>query len=189
MAGTSCTGTSLTCPAGGVCMSGYTVSRLGGIEATKMFIRGCESQSQCGMSGSFTIPDGTTKTSTSCCTTDNCTPPIPTLPANNNVKNGLTCRTCVSADSNWCYTPDTIQCTGDEKMCLLQSTKISGSSSLTTAIRGCATQSICNISSQSSSSGGMTVDVKTSCTNGSNGRYPGFFFPAVVALMLIKLLF
>ncbi|MEE6521185.1 hypothetical protein FKM82_019265 [Ascaphus truei] len=62
-----------------------------------------------------------------------------------------------------------------------------GSSSLTTAVRGCATQSICNIGSQSSSSGGTTVDVKTSCTNGSNGLYPGYFFPAVVALMLIKL--
>ncbi|XP_075462394.1 uncharacterized protein LOC142497880 [Ascaphus truei] len=165
MAGTSCTGSSITCPAGNVCISSYTVTNIGGIEAINL-ARGCESQSQCGMSGSISTALSTIKTSTSCCTTDNCTPPIPTLPADNNVKNGLTCRTCVSADSNWCYTPDTMQCTGDEKMCFLQSTKISGSSSLTTAVRGCATQSICNMGSQSSSSGGTTVDVKTSCTNG-----------------------
>ncbi|MEE6481900.1 hypothetical protein FKM82_013057 [Ascaphus truei] len=179
-------GPSITCPDNNICVSSYAVTAAGGIE-TKIFTRNCESQTKCGINGSITLPTYKSQISSSCCTTDNCTSPIPTLPANNNIKNGVTCRTCISANSDYCYTSDTIECTGDEKMCLLQSTKISGSISSKVALRGCATESICNVGSQSASSGGINTEVITKCSNGNIGLHQGFFFPAV-ALLLMKLL-
>ncbi|MEE6521554.1 hypothetical protein FKM82_019820, partial [Ascaphus truei] len=47
-------------------------------------------------------------------------------PADNSIKNGATCPTCTSANSDYCYTSYTIECTGDEVWCLLQSTITSG---------------------------------------------------------------
>ncbi|MEE6481903.1 hypothetical protein FKM82_013059 [Ascaphus truei] len=189
MADTSCTGSSISCPADNVCLSSYTVTTVGGIEISTLFTRSCELQSKCDMSGSIIIPNGKIKTTTSCCTTDNCTPPIPTLPADNGVMNGLTCRACASADTDECYTSDTLECTGNEKMCLLQTTKKTGAVSSTVAFRGCATKSICNIGSQYVSDGGTNMEVKRSCTDGSVGLHQGFIFPAAVALMLMILLF
>ncbi|XP_075462390.1 phospholipase A2 inhibitor NAI-like [Ascaphus truei] len=188
LSGTSCTGPSITCPADKVCLSSYTVTTAGGMVISNVFGRDCELQSKCGTSGSISVPNAKIKMSTSCCTTDNCTPPIPTLPADNDVMNGLTCRTCTSADSDWCYTSDTMKCTGNEKMCLLQTTKMSGTRAGIVAVRGCASESICNIGTQTGSYGDVEMKVTFSCTNGSNRLHPGFFLPAVVALMLIKLL-
>ncbi|MEE6515494.1 hypothetical protein FKM82_024307 [Ascaphus truei] len=185
---TSCTGPSKTCPADNVCMSSYTVTTGGGMEIIRVFARDCETKSHCNMSGSTSIPNSMTKMVTSCCTTDNCTPPMPTLPADNGVMNGLTCSTCFSANSDYCYTSDTMQCTGSENMCLLQSTKITGSMAKTMASRGCATESICNIGTHSSSYNGTNMEMIIKCSNGSIGLYQGFFFPAVVALLLMKLL-
>ncbi|MEE6481979.1 hypothetical protein FKM82_013094 [Ascaphus truei] len=185
--GTSCTGPSITCPADHVCMSSYTVTTARGIDIVDVFNRGCESQSKCGMSGSVSIADGKIKIGATCCTSDNCTPPIPTLPADNHQRNGVTCRTCTSADSDWCYTSDTMGCTGDEKMCLLQTTTMSEPISSNVAIRGCATESICNVGSQNVSSSGVNLRVTYKCSNRSVGLHPGFFL-TVVALLLIKLL-
>ncbi|CAJ0933853.1 unnamed protein product [Ranitomeya imitator] len=52
------------------------------------------------------------------------------VPSRNSTQNGLVCRTCTSPDSTWCYTSDTMQCTGDEDMCILQTTKITDCGSL-----------------------------------------------------------
>ncbi|XP_075462388.1 phospholipase A2 inhibitor NAI-like [Ascaphus truei] len=185
---TSCTGDSTICSAGKVCMSSYTVTTAPDHEVNTIFVRSCELQRECGMSGSINIPDGKIKMGTTCCTSDNCTPPIPTLPADNDVMNGVTCRTCASADSNWCYTSDTMECTGNEKMCLLQTTEMSGSISHISALRGCATKSVCDIGDQHVSGDGITIKLTHTCSSGSVGLHPGFFLPAVVALMLIKLL-
>ncbi|MEE6481897.1 hypothetical protein FKM82_013054 [Ascaphus truei] len=180
-----CTSLYKTCPADNVCMFSYIENTAGGIENT-VLTRTCESQSQCGMSGSLTFSAFKTKIGTSCCSTDYCTPPMPTLPADNNLKNGVTCPSCTSADSDYCSTSETIECTGDEKKCLLQST-IAGDI-VKFAMRGCATESICNIGSQSVSSDGITTEVKNKCSNGSIGHHQGFLFPAV-GLLLLKLLF
>ncbi|XP_075462395.1 phospholipase A2 inhibitor and Ly6/PLAUR domain-containing protein-like isoform X1 [Ascaphus truei] len=192
--GSSCTGPSITCPDDNVCESSFTVLTAGGIE-TKIFTRNCEPQTRCGLKGSYTLPAYKTKMGSYCCATDNCTPGIPTLPADNSIKNGATCPTCTSANSDYCYTSYTIECTGDEVWCLLQSTITSGSISSTVAQRGCATATICNhgyhsasnIGNQSASSNGLTTEVIIKCSNGNIGLHPGFFFPAA-ALLLMKLL-
>ncbi|MEE6481898.1 hypothetical protein FKM82_013055 [Ascaphus truei] len=188
MDGMFCTSPSKTCPADNVCMFSYIENTAGGIENT-VLTRTCESQSKCDMSGSLTFTAFKTKMSTSCCSTDNCTPSEPTLPADNNTKNGVTCPSCMNLVSDYCSTLGTIQCTGEEKKCLLQSRTSTGSISSTVAIRGCATESFCNVGSKSESSDGdITTEVKNKCTNGSIGLHPGFFFPAM-ALLLLKLLF
>uniref|UniRef100_A0A803JKN1 UPAR/Ly6 domain-containing protein n=1 Tax=Xenopus tropicalis TaxID=8364 RepID=A0A803JKN1_XENTR len=97
-----------------------------GVTGSEAYTLSCIPHNQCDKSGSIRIPNGKIKRGISCCYTDDCTPPTPTLPADNNTVNGLVCRTCASADSAWCYTSDTMQCTGDENMCLLQTTEIKG---------------------------------------------------------------
>ncbi|KAE8594363.1 hypothetical protein XENTR_v10019605 [Xenopus tropicalis] len=164
---TPCQGESLPCPADNACAATYALTTANGVTVSQVYTLSCAPRSQCDKPGSISIPDGKIKRGTSCCYTDNCTPPTPTLPAVNNQVNGLVCRTCASADSAWCYTSDTMQCTGDEKMCLLQTTEIKGSVSSKVAVRGCATKSICDLGGTSVSSPEFSMDVKFSCTSGS----------------------
>ncbi|XP_077312667.1 uncharacterized protein LOC143933593 [Lithobates pipiens] len=185
---TSCTGSSVTCSSGNQCGVIYTTTTTG-ISATASYTMSCLSLNDCSLSGSLTTNGGRIKSAASCCnTTDNCTPTLPSLPGDSTVSNGVTCRSCASASSTWCYTSDTIQCTGNESMCLLQSTQLSGSQSLATAIRGCSTQSFCNFGSQSYSVDGLSTSIKFVCTSGSTGLRKGFYLPAVICLFFLKLL-
>ncbi|XP_044130979.1 phospholipase A2 inhibitor NAI-like isoform X3 [Bufo gargarizans] len=103
--------------------------------------------------------------------------------------NGLVCRSCISADSTSCYTNDTVQCTGDENRCLFQTTKVSGSVSASTAFRGCATKSICDIGSESASINEMIRYVNYTCTSGGLSVHNIVLAPAIVCLLLLKLFF
>ncbi|XP_072282872.1 uncharacterized protein [Pyxicephalus adspersus] len=184
---TSCTGPSVTCASGYQCGAQYTASNAGTV-SNNQYTRTCFPENQCTLSGSLSTNGARIKSAVSCCNTDNCTPSLPSLPGDSSVSNGLTCRSCVSADSTWCYTSDTIQCTGNENMCLLQTTKISGSVSLSTAIRGCSTKSFCDFGSQSSSIDGLSTEVKFICTSGSMGLQKGIYLPAVICLFFLKLI-
>ncbi|CAH2318624.1 Hypothetical predicted protein [Pelobates cultripes] len=178
--GTTCLGTTTTCSNGSVCGSQYTVGKVGSVTTT-LFVKACVFQDQCSMNGSITFNEGSTRTGISCCNTDNCTPPVPSLPQLSTQQNGLTCRSCISGTSNWCYTSDTIQCTGNEDMCLLQATTIAG---LKTAIRGCATKSICDLGSQT-----VTDTVKITCTSGTIGLHSNMFLSAIISFVLLKCYF
>ncbi|XP_077116217.1 uncharacterized protein LOC143770462 [Ranitomeya variabilis] len=184
----SCSGNSVTCPSGHVCASQYSETTVGG-KKTEMLLRLCSPPSECSTKGSISTSQLQLMMAVSCCGTDNCTPDLPALPTKSTNSNELVCRSCISADSTWCYTPDTVQCTGDENMCLLQSTKISGSTSSSTAIRGCATKSICDLGSQTATLGGVSVDVKTVCTSGSKSVHHVVLNPAFVCFLLLKLFF
>ncbi|KAM4652612.1 phospholipase A2 inhibitor NAI-like [Discoglossus pictus] len=171
---TSCSGSSITCPAGSLC--GYTRTKVISAGITQeSFIRSCILEKQCNINGTMSYPQSTLWMVTSCCSTDNCNAPSLPLPTIGTNKNGLVCRACVTADSDWCYTSDTMQCTGNQNMCLLQSVKISGTTSIKAALRGCATKSICDLGSQTTSEGGVTTNVKYVCTSGSNGLNNGIF--------------
>ncbi|XP_069599183.1 urokinase plasminogen activator surface receptor-like [Ranitomeya imitator] len=184
----SCSGNNVTCPSGHVCASQYSESTIGG-GRTEMLLRLCSPPSECSTKGSISTSQLQLRMAASCCGSDNCTPDLPALPTKSTNPNGLVCRSCISADSTWCHTPDTVQCSGDENMCLLQSTKISGSPSSSTAIRGCATKSICDLGSQTETLGGVSVDVKTVCTSGSKSVHKVVLNPAVVCFLLLKLFF
>ncbi|KAG8433730.1 hypothetical protein GDO86_012185 [Hymenochirus boettgeri] len=132
-------------------------------------------QSQCHGPGSFSASNITFKKGFSCCNTDNCTPTTPALPDDNVQPNGLICPTCTLQGSDWCDTGEIMKCTGNETNCLLQITKMSGAVSVSEVLRGCASQSICNIGAQSVSANGININVDISCTGGANGVFSTFF--------------
>ncbi|KAG8548823.1 hypothetical protein GDO81_024010 [Engystomops pustulosus] len=127
------------------------------------------------------------KTTVSCCNTDNCDPPALTFPDKNHQKNGKVCRSCVTANSDWCYTSDTIECSGNETMCMLQTTKISGIISLQTALRGCATRSLCDYGVHRIEAGGVRANVEFICTDGSSKQKA--YFSGIFALALLSLFY
>ncbi|XP_075046992.1 phospholipase A2 inhibitor gamma subunit B-like [Mixophyes fleayi] len=184
-----CTGNNVTCPPGRVCAATHTVNIEDGIQKNEFCGRSCVPENQCQGPGSFSTYNSKSKKGFSCCYTDNCTPTQPVLPDDNFQPNGLTCRTCVSANSSWCYTEDTIQCTGNENMCLLQTNNIYGSSKLSTALRGCATKSICDFGTQSSTSGGVNTKVSFSCTSGSFALRSSQFVSSVIAIAVAKMMY
>ncbi|XP_063798370.1 phospholipase A2 inhibitor NAI-like [Pseudophryne corroboree] len=118
-----CQGSSMDCPADNVCASSYTVTYIYESAVSKVFSRACAPKSQCNISGSASVPNGKIKIRINCCETDNCIPPTPTLPEDNVQRNGLTCETCGSDSSNYCDSDETMQCTGNERRCLLQTTE------------------------------------------------------------------
>uniref|UniRef100_A0A8C5PIA8 UPAR/Ly6 domain-containing protein n=1 Tax=Leptobrachium leishanense TaxID=445787 RepID=A0A8C5PIA8_9ANUR len=120
----SCDGLSVSCRLDNVCGASYTVTTSGFSVVSRIYMRVCVPKNQCNLQVSLSVINVMSRFGGSCCNTDNCTPDLPTLPAVNTTFNGLVCRTCVSADSDWCYTKDTVQCTGNENMCLLQTTSI-----------------------------------------------------------------
>ncbi|KAM3923434.1 phospholipase A2 inhibitor and Ly6/PLAUR domain-containing protein-like [Leptodactylus fuscus] len=183
----TCTGSSVACPAGSLCGSTYTETSVGGSTSAQSLIMTCTPSSQCHFNGSLSMLQGRVRMVTSCCSTDNCVPTIPALPAIGSNPNGLVCRSCVSASSTWCYTSDTVQCTGDENMCLLQTTEIKGT--LSTAIRGCTTKSLCDLGSQSQTIQGVTTNVKFICTSGGLSIHKVILTPAIVCLLLLKFFF
>ncbi|XP_075696508.1 uncharacterized protein LOC142662265 [Rhinoderma darwinii] len=182
----TCTGSSVTCPSGFLCGSSYIETIA---ETTVALARTCTPSSQCDVKGSIGVQQGQIKMVTSCCDTDGCTPAIPALPTTSSVPNGLVCRSCLSADSNWCYTSDTLQCTGDQNMCLLQTTEIMEPVSASTAIRGCASKSVCDIGSQSQTIGGISTVVKFICTSAGMSLHKVVLTPAIACLLLLKFFF
>ncbi|KAM5132208.1 phospholipase A2 inhibitor gamma subunit B-like [Mantella aurantiaca] len=156
---------------------------------TPEFSVSCGTQSQCNLTGSVSFIYGTIRTGTSCCSTDNCTVPIPQLPPVIQNKNGLKCRTCSSDKSDYCYTDDKMDCTGNETKCGRMARTLSGTINLKDSVRGCATRSFCEVmGNQKTSIMGLNVDMKMYCSDGAVGLYNGVVYAISVAL-LTKLLF
>ncbi|XP_077312171.1 phospholipase A2 inhibitor and Ly6/PLAUR domain-containing protein-like [Lithobates pipiens] len=167
----SCSGPNVNCSSGSVCGAVYTESWSEGSIVSKSYVMLCTRQDECNTSGSMSHHnDAIVKFARSCCRTDLCTPPLPSLPGNSPQSNGLICPSCMSADSSWCDGSDTMKCLGDENMCFRQTTIVSaGSTRNSSAIRGCATKSICDFGSKSISSHGVKTVSEFICTSGSAG--------------------
>uniref|UniRef100_A0A8C5QXI8 UPAR/Ly6 domain-containing protein n=1 Tax=Leptobrachium leishanense TaxID=445787 RepID=A0A8C5QXI8_9ANUR len=171
---TPCNGPSVSCPSDNVCGALYAIFTKSGSVVSKKYERDCVPKNQCNLQGSMSIINTHIhRIGVSCCNTDNCTPDLPTLPAVSTRFNGLVCRTCVSTYSGWCYTDDTMQCTGNENMCLLQTTSITGAVSMRIVLRGCATKSLCDLSRQTEQTADRKVDMRFTCTSGTAGLYSG----------------
>ncbi|XP_069596815.1 phospholipase A2 inhibitor gamma subunit A-like isoform X1 [Ranitomeya imitator] len=128
----TCTGVSVICPTDYVCESRFTNITIAGL-STQEISRSCSPPINCNKAGSMTIPGGTVQTNSTCCSSDNCLPPTPTitLPGSNatnssSAPNGVKCKSCITVNSDWCYTSDTMSCTGDEMACIMHTTKITG---------------------------------------------------------------
>uniref|UniRef100_A0A803JI26 UPAR/Ly6 domain-containing protein n=1 Tax=Xenopus tropicalis TaxID=8364 RepID=A0A803JI26_XENTR len=119
------------CKEGEVCLTSF--------ENTMMpFWSGCWQSEYCNLNISFSTPDVRVRYATSCCNTDNCTAPTPTLMPNNAQKNGHTCPACYSQTKGDCIPQYSMACTGEEKSCI--HLKSWGKYS-----RGCSTTDLCNI--------------------------------------------
>ncbi|XP_063293103.1 phospholipase A2 inhibitor 25 kDa subunit-like isoform X2 [Pelobates fuscus] len=185
----TCIGSSVTCPSDNICVNGYSLTNAAGT-ITPSFNRDCGPRNQCNLTGSVTFNIGLVRVATTCCSTDNCDPGIPTLPSNNNQQNGLTCRTCYSGNSLSCYTSETIQCKGVENKCFLLEKKLSGTFYSKEALRGCATDTYCSLlGTQTASYDGLNIDMKVFCTSGTNSLHGGFFLSTAAFLVVLKYLF
>ncbi|KAM8927841.1 uncharacterized protein RCH25_008148 [Pelodytes ibericus] len=183
--GISCTGKQVSCAnANDVCSSSHTVTTTATF-TYHTFSQTCTPRNQCNITGSLYFLYGIVKVGTSCCDTDNCSPAWPTIPAESTQLNGVTCGTCTADNAEWCDTGETMKCAGDENRCILQITTMSGSLQSKQVLRGCATQSICNIANESVITSGISVDVQISCTNGSLAVVCSIFIQSFVALLLI----
>ncbi|KAM4703269.1 phospholipase A2 inhibitor gamma subunit B-like [Rhinophrynus dorsalis] len=185
----SCTGEEKKCPTYDdfVCASTSTITIMEGV-ARKTFTRSCEKRITCGISGNIGYQKGKIKTATSCCYSDSCTPSMPALPPDNTQKAGLTCRSCTSMNSKWCYTDETIDCTGEERRCILQTTSMSGAKSGMTAVRGCATKNLCDIGSRDQDFGDVKMRMEVTCTSVAICLRNNLFVLAFAALLSIKLI-
>ncbi|KAM8927840.1 phospholipase A2 inhibitor NAI-like [Pelodytes ibericus] len=177
LGGSSCSGKSKICPAGSVCGSQYT-SVQSGLEKAEVFVRTCILESMCTLNASITFDSGTAKLGSSCCSTENCAPKFPVLPAVSSQGNGVICPTCISDDPDSCSTEKTMECTGDETVCVFQTTKITGELNIPVdlkhyfpvALRGCATKSVCDLININLKQRDVALDVNFLCTDGSKGQ-------------------
>ncbi|XP_056399467.1 phospholipase A2 inhibitor gamma subunit B-like isoform X2 [Hyla sarda] len=183
---TFCTGNNVTCPPGRVCGSSRTVNMEDGIKKNEFSGRSCVPEDQCQGPGSFSTHNSQSKKGFSCCNTDNCTPPPPVLPPDNTTPNGLTCPTCTADGVDWCDTGRTMGCTGDETMCILQYSKMSGTLSRDSVLRGCATPTICNIGNQTLVTDGISVEVQISCTGGCGGLHCHYVLYILVGFIYVS---
>ncbi|XP_075046788.1 phospholipase A2 inhibitor NAI-like [Mixophyes fleayi] len=159
----SCDGPSEDCPADSACGSSITMRTEYVSAVNHEFTRSCVPKQQCDNSVSFMIPNGVMRKSTSCCFTDDCTPPLPAFLADGYQPNGVTCPTCMSATSTWCNSEDTMQCAGSENMCLLQTTRTYAPVRQSLAVRGCATESMCSLGTQYLNIGNLKSKLKFKC--------------------------
>ncbi|XP_075695162.1 uncharacterized protein LOC142661626 [Rhinoderma darwinii] len=188
--GTHCSGNSVACPDGNICGSVYTeTTDASSTQTSNVFMRSCIVEDQCNTTGSITSANVKVKTAISCCNTENCDPPRPIFTDDDHEGNGRICRSCSTKNSDWCYNSDTIECTGNETMCLLQITKLSGTVSLQTAIRGCTTRSICDRGYHRTESGGTRVDVEYVCTDDVSNLQQKSYISGLLALVLLNFLY
>ncbi|KAM3921630.1 uncharacterized protein RB166_011046 [Leptodactylus fuscus] len=178
----SCIASSVVCPEHHVCASSYTLTNT----HETIFSMLCAPKHHCDSPGSISASNGRIRRSTTCCYTDNCTPPTPILPDDNFRPNGLTCQTCLSLYSKWCYSKHTIDCIGEEDACLLQTSEYYAPIRRSVAIRGCATRSICSLGTQWIQFGTLKMKFKYSCLfSGSGWKHGGFLTPVTIALGLV----
>ncbi|XP_072282542.1 uncharacterized protein [Pyxicephalus adspersus] len=161
----TCTGFNEVCQPGYVCASRLTISFIGS-SIYQVFQRFCAPQAECNVTGTFTDEIGKNKIATTCCNTDSCTPTAPKLPDSSSQPNGVWCQQCISWDKSSC-TGGLVKCTGEESKCFMESSKEStGSQTVYSSKRGCASIGYCNKMNTTSDTGVVQKENTITCTNG-----------------------
>ncbi|XP_075134995.1 phospholipase A2 inhibitor and Ly6/PLAUR domain-containing protein-like [Leptodactylus fuscus] len=184
----TCSGTSMTCPSGSLCGSSFTETTTDGTRIPNL-VRTCVPSNNCDFKGSISLKEAKVRIVISCCSTDNCTPTLPPLPTRSSKPNGVVCPSCLSFNSTSCETSDTIQCTGEENRCFFQTTRVTGSVSVSASSHGCATKSVCDFGGQSIDVEGTVADVTFTCASGGLSVHKVILTPAIVCLLLLKFFF
>ncbi|KAM3923139.1 uncharacterized protein RB166_012249 [Leptodactylus fuscus] len=183
----SCTeGLTVTCPMGQVCTSMYQQSTVDG-KTSEFLYRSCGPTSHCDKAGSLSIVNKNVRMGITCCFTDNCSSPLPSLPPASTRRNGKVCPMC--SDSNEaCRGTKTMDCVGNENQCLLQVTRLQDSPDNVESFRGCSTKSICEIRNQNMSIGILSMESKYLCNGEASVMSQGFGASIVLTLVLLVLL-
>ncbi|KAG8543577.1 hypothetical protein GDO81_024269 [Engystomops pustulosus] len=180
-----CSGERRTCPSDTLCGSSYSETVINGEKVTS-FHRSCFTSFQCDIKTTITGKQEISRISNTCCRSDNCTPAVPELLPLTPEANGMVCPSCISVGSTWCKILDTTQCTGDEKMCIAQTTQ---RGSFKVAFRGCATKTLCDKGDNSETIGGVTTKTNLTCFNGGMSVQKVVLTPAIVCLVFLKFFF
>ncbi|XP_069803945.1 phospholipase A2 inhibitor gamma subunit B-like [Dendropsophus ebraccatus] len=187
LSGTVCNGSSMVCPSGDYsCLLSYTVTSIGGMEISKLYIRQCAQNNLCSKTGSISLPNGKIKAGTTCCTSDDCLPPKPTLPPDSSEKNGRSCKACFAPNSKTCDTELFTDCVGNEMMCITQVSTTTGDVTSTTTVQGCSTKEMCQPARQMWNLNKMKVHLENTCLN--NGVYvqPNLMLAAIALWLFWK---
>ncbi|XP_069802823.1 phospholipase A2 inhibitor and Ly6/PLAUR domain-containing protein-like [Dendropsophus ebraccatus] len=83
----------------------------------------CGFSSECNSVGSITTGEKDMTKNVTCCYSNNCIPPIPTLPLENNTVNGILCQSCYYKTYGICTGLDYIACTGKATQCISYSSE------------------------------------------------------------------
>ncbi|KAG8433757.1 hypothetical protein GDO86_012208, partial [Hymenochirus boettgeri] len=184
---TPCNGTSQKCSStNDVC--GTTRIRnavsTGYLWSSFFYIRSCVSFAECNKIGTISGLYSNTSTSTTCCNSDNCTPPTPPMPVQNITANGRQCPSYLETQLVPCEFKNLTNCMGNQNLCIrYSSTTTIGSSKSSLLLGGCASESICSTTKSYISAPGLTLEVERSCNNNANR-----FYYCMVSVLLIPLL-
>ncbi|KAG8573824.1 hypothetical protein GDO81_012571 [Engystomops pustulosus] len=158
-----------------------------GLLFSKLYIRNCGDRATCSVSSSMTTSHGRVITSSTCCYTEGCSPPRPVLPPVNFKKNGVVCKTCHAMQSQPCDSDTYTDCLGNETKCLSQVSTVAGLTS--TAMRGCATPSLCAIPHEEGSLEHLRFISDTTCTDGGAGLHYCLYLLGVTFIGLFKVMY
>ncbi|XP_071968982.1 phospholipase A2 inhibitor and Ly6/PLAUR domain-containing protein-like [Engystomops pustulosus] len=137
---TSCSGNVKNCSGEELCVSIITQSVAANGKRSFTFERDCGAAEWCNFTAAMSSLLSMQIRST-CCSTDSCTPPEPSLePKVNKSSNEIQCPVCLSHSLRKCVASTVQNCTGDEKFCSLYELKNSAG---LTFIKGCASESFC----------------------------------------------
>ncbi|XP_040294287.1 phospholipase A2 inhibitor 25 kDa subunit-like [Bufo bufo] len=157
-------GNSVTCPSGFQCGSRYEDYTIAERTSTA-FIRKCFPESECNFQGNFDVNGVKLRTAYTCCSTDDCTPPVPILLSSSSETNGLVCPSCQSESFPTCDSSVTVTCTGNNNKCLFMTTEMTaGQNSQLSIIKGCATESYCVLGNYSYTIYGLTTNIAIVCS-------------------------
>ncbi|XP_063306289.1 phospholipase A2 inhibitor NAI-like [Pelobates fuscus] len=155
--GQFCNGIHVNCgPASDVCMSSLIQEEINTSDPNSLnilqitrtssyrYIRDCGTSSDCDKVVILRTPYNRMVTSNRCCRSNLCTPESPrSIPEGS--QNGVTCPGCLTFINQECAAYKAVYCRGDEKYCFHFSSKPLKDDNLTFAMKGCATQSACNL--------------------------------------------
>ncbi|OCT73267.1 hypothetical protein XELAEV_18036247mg [Xenopus laevis] len=111
-------------------------------------IRRCGKSEECGRVGTLRSNEKKIVINTTCCDTNSCDPPIPTLPPFDSEANGLTCPSCYISNSDICLQRQPLKCVGNETRCINYISKETLDKTVTTeSFYGCTTENICKAGS------------------------------------------
>ncbi|XP_073513788.1 uncharacterized protein [Phyllobates terribilis] len=155
-----------------------------------------EHSQRCGRSGQcnlFIVISNSNKTmviNTTCCQTQYCNPPMPNVSSEAEVKNGLTCRSCYTANSSKCNSNSTMFCTGIMDHCVTYTaTRRSGGSNETEILIGCGTKDACAYGRSFVGSNTNNLEVNITCTGWRNVIHTNILFVILLASVISQKLF